>query len=195
MALNCESVIKMDEFTDSSVETLIIKNTKYLYNFAYRLTGSKASAEDLVQELFITLSPENQNIDYVKHPRAWLSTILYRIFVKNWRKDKRSPIVELHRDQHTDESGHINSDPLTSAVTKECGPYNCLEQDYLRKSLLSALETLNKDQKELITLHDAEGYTLPELEEIMGIPLGTLKSRLHRARSKLKNMLRKKELF
>jgi len=193
--LVCESLIKMDNFNESSLEALIIENTKYLYNFAYKLTGSKASAEDLVQELFVTLTPENQDIGHVRHPRAWLSTILYRLFVKNWRKEKRSPIVKIHGDQRTADSEYNESDPIANAAASDLGPYDCLEQDNLRENLLSAIEKLNKDQKELITLHDAEGYTLPELEKILGIPLGTLKSRLHRARSKLENLLKKKELY
>jgi len=184
----------MDNLTDSSIETLIIENTQYLYKFAYKLTGSKASAEDLVQELFVTLSPDIQNIEHVRHPRAWLSTILYRLFVKNWRIEKRSPIVKLQGDQIASESGFGEADSIANAVAPGHGPHEKLEQDDLRKMLLSAIDKLNKDQQELITLHDAEGYTLPELEQILGIPLGTLKSRLHRARSKLEHLLKKKEL-
>jgi len=180
---------------DSGITKLIIENTKYLYNFAYRLTGSKESAEDLVQELFVTLSPDNMNIDHVRQPRAWLATILYRLFVKHWRKDKRSPFVAVTGDFNTRNQDVASFDPVDNAIDLSPGPQDSLQQAQLKDTLTDALDKLSDDHRVLVTLHDAEGYTLPELEEIMGVPLGTLKSRLHRARDKLEKLLRKKELL
>jgi RNA polymerase sigma-70 factor (ECF subfamily) len=74
-------------------------------------------------------------------------------------------------------------------------PEKSMEHSFQSEQIEKALNKLSKDQRAVITLHDIEGYQLTELEVLLEVPLGTLKSRLHRARVKLRENLKKMEPF
>lgn len=159
-----------------------------MYATAVRLSGSPEVAEDLVHDLFVNLRTKDFNMDHVKNPRAWLASILFRLFVDGWRKETRSPIKLFGSKQ--EEGQTIDAFPSQAA-----GPLQQLETTEQTQRLLHAMSRLGEDQRRIIIMHDVEGYTLPELQEMMKLPLGTLKSRLHRAREKLRNLLAQSSLM
>lgn len=167
-----------------SIEELIEKNLSDMFSLAIHLTGSREMAEDLVQDLFVNLSTRGVSVDQVRNPRAWLAQILYRLFVDQWRKEQRSPMTVFSYSE--DETREYWIDTVAD---NSPGPDAHLETDRDQRKLLMAMKFLNEEQRDLIILHDIEGYTLKEIETISGIALGTLKSRLHRGREKLQARL------
>ena len=156
---------------------------EYLYRLAWRFTGSVADAEDLVQDVLLKLFPRTQELLEIERLRPWLARVLYRQFVDSVRKQARSPIVALV----TGADGEDN--PLDALPAMKDGPEERAELGAWRRRILAALDRLNPEQRAVVTMHDVEGYSLEELETILETPLGTLKSRLHRARQRLRALL------
>ena len=150
-----------------------------LYRLACRLTSDPSDAEELVQEVLVKLYPRREELAAIEQVRPWASRVLYRLFVDKWRRRKLEPLneSELGEDRELDpESGQLSP------------------EDYLQLScevddVQAALDRLSVDHRTLLMMHDVEGYTLVELEEILEVPLGTLKSRVHRARARLRRLL------
>jgi RNA polymerase sigma-70 factor (ECF subfamily) len=167
----------------SNFEDLLRPQVEYLYRLAWRFTGSVADAEDLVQDVLLKLYPRTQELLEIERLRPWLTRVLYRQFVDSVRKQARSPIVALV----TGAEGEDN--PLDALPAMKDGPEEHAERSGWRRLILTALEQLNSEQRAVVTMHDVEGYSLEELETILETPLGTLKSRLHRARQRLRVLL------
>lgn len=151
-----------------------------LHRYASRLTGHAADAEDLVQELLLSLYRKDIDLDTLDRPDTWLLKSLYHQFIDFTRKQQRNP----SRPNSADLQDLLETLPDESAHAEYLA-----EQQALQRDLRQALASLNPEQKALVVLHDMEGFTLNELETILDTPLGTLKSRLHRSRQSLRAQL------
>lgn len=144
-----------------------------LRRLAIRLTGNADDAEDLLQDLLLRLQPRMAEVAALDQPRPWLARVLYRLFVDQWRHRRAGP----ERDDEAEPDDQATADDL---------PDEDFERGLTRERLQDALDRLPAFQRELVLLHDVEGYTLNEIGGITGTPTGTLKSRLHRARAALR---------
>lgn len=153
-----------------------------LFRMAYRLTGNQSDSEDLLQDTLLKLCQRPDVLKGLDAPLPWLKKILYHQFVDNYRRNRLKPanFSEVYPE----------GDLAEKQISSEAGPESQERNRQLQMHLLQALETLPHSQKELVILHDIEGMTLNELENILLEPLGTLKSRLHRARKSLRNELK-----
>jgi len=157
-----------------------------LYRSAYRWTGSVDRAEDLVQQLLVRLYPRLAELRELDRLRPWATRVMYRIFVDELRRERASPVQF---------GAEASVDPEMPAGEGEAwldpgpGPAELAEQELTQERLVRAWERLGQEHRVVLSLHDIEDYTLPELAQIMDIPLGTLKSRLHRARARLRELL------
>lgn len=149
---------------------------KDLRRLALRFTGNDDDADDLLQELATRLQGRLDEVAQLEQPRPWLARALYRLFVDQWRRQRARP--------ESDDEADIDAQP-----TPTDAPDEVFERSLTRERLQAALDALPAFQRELVILHDVEGYTLPEISTITGSPLGTLKSRLHRARTSLREYL------
>ena len=156
---------------------------EYLYRLAWRFTGSVADAEDLVQDVLIKLFPRTRELLDIQQLRPWLARVLYRQYIDSVRQRARSPIVELVSDTEGEDN------PLDALPATKDGPEENAERSGQRERILRALDRLNPEQRAVVAMHDVEGYSLEELETMLETPLGTLKSRLHRARQRLRALL------
>lgn len=170
---------------EPAFEHLVRPHLKPLFRLAYRLTRSREDAEDLIQELLLKLYPRRQKLTEVERLRPWLTRILYRLFIDNHRRYLRSPL-HLAVDYAPEMQ---NSDPIDNLAGKGGDPEQDTEQTVLIRHLLNAIDRLSEDHRLVLSLHDVEGYTLEEMEAILDCPIGTLKSRLHRARARLRELL------
>jgi len=161
----------------ASFEALLRPHVEYLHRLAWRFTGSVADAEDLVQDVLLKLYPRSRQLAAVEQLRPWLAKVLYRQYVDSIRRQARSPVAGL--------AGGTEEE-LEALPAEEAGPEQHAERGELRERLLAALQRLNPEQRAVVVMHDIEGYVLEELESILQAPLGTLKSRLHRARQQLR---------
>jgi RNA polymerase sigma-70 factor (ECF subfamily) len=119
--------------------------------------------------------------------------VLYRIFLDGARRRKSGPVV-LADDSELASS--LEQGPALEGVAAEHpGPIAALADDQRRALLQEAWNGLSEEHRSVLLLHDVEGYALPELNIILETPLGTLKSRLHRARKILRDSLLEMEPF
>lgn len=171
----------MLNFFQSSPEkrfsALIRPHLQRLYHQAYRLTNDQDNAEDLVQDLLLRLYEKKIDLKSIDKLANWLLRSLYHQFIDNYRKKSRLPIDERE----------ITSEEIIEGMQGAFdSPQQIHQQTLSSQTLHKAVKQLNPEQQALISLHDIEGYSLPELSEILEQPLGTLKSRLHRARKTLR---------
>ncbi len=162
---------------EPSFEELVAPHMERLYRLAYRYVGNQADAEDLIQDLLIKLVPRVDELRKVEQPFPWLVKVLYRLHIDRFRRSRRNPVEGGH-DDHIDRTAESESGEMSPARIG------------LIRDLQAALDQLTEEQRALIIMHDMESYTLTELEKILDIPVGTLKSRLHRSRAKLRKLLK-----
>ena len=163
---------------------LLREHVPALYRAAYRWTGAVDRAEDLVQELLVRLYPKLDELRGLDRIRPWALRVMYRIFVDQVRRERSSP-VQFGTDPPED-SGDEEGQEL---IDPTAGPAELLEQELTQERVLAAWATLSEEHRVVLSMHDIEDYSLPELAQIMDVPIGTLKSRVHRARAKLKELL------
>lgn len=152
-----------------------------LYGRAYALTGSTQDAEDLTQEVCIRASARLAEIVKHDNPRAWLKQVLYRLFVDLVRRRRRSPLKLV--------AGADYEGSLAAAISPEPGPEQQAEAATAYERLRSAWGRLTGDEQLLLALHGIEGLSFAEIQDVTGLALGTIKSRLHRSRIRLGRLL------
>ena len=162
-------------------DALVRPHVRSLYAFALRLTGGRADAEDLVQDVLVKLYRHRERLAQVEDPRSWMMRVLYREFL-NFRRTTRRWLARRRRAAEAlpDSAEHAPSDAEPDAT---------LDRARLADRLQHALQRLSLDHRVLIGLHVQDGYTLEELTRVLEVPIGTLKSRLHRARAELRDHL------
>ena len=160
---------------------LLQPHLERLYRLAYRLTGTRSDAEDLLQDVLIKLYERRDELTSISDLGPWLGRVLYNRFIDDARKHARKRIVLIDPDSL--ESGAVDRDC-------EAGlPDLAVQQEFSIRQIRTALAALSIEHRTVLLMHDAEGYTLVEIQGITGVELGTLKSRLHRARARLRDLL------
>jgi len=169
-----------DEF-----DALVRPHLQRLYKLAYRFTRQQDDAEDLVQDLLLKLFPRLDEMKEIEKISPWLGRILYRMYIDRYRSQQRSPLQLIDNEEAF---YHDKED-------QQPQPSEQLSSGQATDILQQALNQLNEDQRSLVVLHDVEGYTLQEISDLQDTALGTLKSRLNRARGKLRDILHKQGTF
>ena len=161
-----------------------------LYRLAFRFTGSQSDAEDLLQELLTRLYASPKSLEEVDSLRPWLARSLYNLFIDERRRFARSPLGHLKRPvgEGSDE------DHYPVRANSNAAPDVCAEMTMMRSELGMLVARLPDEQREVVILHDVEGFELQEAADILGIALGTVKSRLFRAHGRLREWLRERNL-
>jgi RNA polymerase sigma-70 factor, ECF subfamily len=158
-----------------------------LYRTALRMTGNPADAEDLVQETYLRAFRSIEQFKPGTNLRAWLFKIQTNSFINEYRKRVRRPrntslddVEEYYLYNHLVESGVQPSPSVT-------------EDEILAQiddaEVFQALDELQENYRQVVLLADVEGFAYREIAEILDIPVGTVMSRLHRARKRLKEQL------
>ena len=158
-----------------------------LYSHALRLTKNPADAEDLVQETYLKGYKAFNSFKDGTNLRAWLFRILTNSFINAYRKKQRS-----FDEQEVEDIEAINT--LSSAdyssnthlgISAEDALFERLTDDEIQ----TAIDSLPGTYKDVVLLADVQGFSYKEIAEILDVPDGTVMSRLHRARAKLKDLL------
>ena len=154
-----------------------------LYNFAYHLTYNEEDANDLVQETYLKAYRFIDKYDIGTNAKAWLFKILKNAFINQYRKKSKQPnrvdyeeIISYHDGEDASYSSYLD-------LREE------MFQTMMGDEVTNAINALPVDFRTVILLCDIEGFTYEEIAKIIDIPIGTVRSRLHRARNMLKKQL------
>ncbi|MFL1456197.1 RNA polymerase sigma factor [Marinobacter sp. GN3S48] len=168
-------------------EKLVQPHLQAMYRFAFRLAGQQQDAEDLVQDVVVKLYPRLDELETVDQLKPWLNRVLYRHFIDQVRRKGRQsdrPLSEVVDAEN-------QSAYLESFASDDAGPEAQLDISRLGPVLDQVMATLAPDQRALIMLHDVDGWRQEDIAEVLDIPLGTVKSRLHRCRAALREKLQR----
>ena len=149
------------------------------YNFALRMTGDEDDADDLVQETFLKAFRFFEKFEKGTNCKAWLFRIMKNSYINDYRKQTKEPDKIDYEDvQNFYEN--IKSDQVEMQHYEQDAFTNLLDDE-----ISSAITDLPEDFRTVIILSDIEGFTYEEIADFVDIPVGTVRSRLHRARKML----------
>lgn len=156
-----------------------------MYNFAFRLTMDEDDANDLVQDTYLKAFRFISSFEQGTNAKAWLFRILKNSFINDYRKRSKEPskvdYQEVETTYNSEEAAEVDHTTDLRIETV---------QDMIGDEVATALNSLPVDFRTVIILCDIEGFTYEEMAKILDIPIGTVRSRLHRARNLLKDKLR-----
>lgn len=153
------------------------------YNFAFRLTLDEDDAKDLVQDTYLKAFRFIESFQKGTNAKAWLFRILKNSFINDYRKKSKQPskvdYQEVEQIYNSEDAEYTKTTDLRVDVL----------QGMIGDEVANALNSLAVDFRTVIILCDIEGFTYEEMAKILDIPIGTVRSRLHRARNILKEKL------
>jgi RNA polymerase sigma-70 factor (ECF subfamily) len=154
-----------------------------MYNFGYRLTLERDDAKDLVQDTYFKAYRFIESFQKGTNAKAWLFRILKNSFINDYRKKTKEPSKVDYQEVET----YYNSDDVHRQITPDLRVDSL--KDMIGDEISNALNSLDVDFRTVIILCDLEGFKYEEMAKILDIPIGTVRSRLHRARQLLKEKL------
>ncbi len=160
-----------------------LPHIRSMYNFGYRLTLNSDDAQDLVQDTYLKAYRFIDSFQEGTNAKAWLFRILKNSFINDYRKKSKEPSKVDYQDVET----YYNSDDVDRQITSDLRVDSL--KDMIGDEISNALNSLDVDFRTVIILCDLEGFKYDEMAKILDIPIGTVRSRLHRARNLLKEKL------
>lgn len=168
---------------------VVLHSQKKVFNIAYRMLGNLEEAKDLAQEVFLSVFESIKDLREEVKYEAWLTQITLNHCRNRWKYIKRRQ--------------YFNCDSLDDPIETEDGtmprafvdpsddPETLYEKKSIQQFIQKGLMQLKEDQRELIVLRDLQGFSYEEMSQSLGLPEGTIKSKLHRARMDLKEILQR----
>lgn len=182
------SEVQRKKYSDSEKNSIFdqefMPHIDSMYNFGYRLTFDEDDAKDLVQDTYLKAYRFINSFEKGTNAKAWLFRILKNSFINDYRKKSKQPAKIDYQEVET----YYNSDDVDYGITTDLRVDAV--KDMLGDEISNALNSLAVDFRTVIILCDLEGFTYEEMAKILDIPIGTVRSRLHRARNLLKEKLR-----
>lgn len=161
-----------ENFTAPSMDELIEQYSVLLYRYSYRLTGNPDEAEDLTQQVFLLVQQRRHQLREPRAIRSWLLTIVRNVFLKSRRhKSKKRSLDEI-------------AEPF---IDDSAGSNLWIDREQLQVALLE----LSEEFRSAVVLFYFDEFSYQEIAEHLGVPIGTVMSRLSRAKSFLKKRLEK----
>ena len=159
-----------------------------LYPAALKMTRNPSDAEDLVQETMIRAYAGMRHYTPGTNARAWLYRIMSNTFINTCRKRKREPVHVLSSEM---DSPFLKAVPDAAGLPEGCAPSAEAEVlgQFANSDFYAALAELPECFRAVVYLADVEGYAYRDIAEMIGVPIGTVMSRLSRARAKLRSRL------
>ncbi len=170
---------------NSAWEGLLRGHSRKIYNLCYRFTGRTPDAEDLTQEIFIKIFQTLRTYDVAQGTfTTWLNRVARNHLVDHYRKTKKDRVTSSLEDGTMD---------LAEKPSPETGPTARVESRERRELLQAGLNQLSPDLREAVILRDLHDLDYQEIAQVLGVPEGTVKSRINRGRLELARVLKRME--
>lgn len=174
-------------------EDLISKYEKKVYNTVLRIIRDKEAAKDISQEVFIKVYKSLKNFDEKSKFSTWLYRIAVNTSIDELRKNKNR-YNNISLDNPDPEHDNTRQVEFEISGSKDTPEEKLIKKEKI-KELYKAINMLQEDQMILILLRDIQGLSYDEISDVTGIKIGTVKSKLNRARNALKELILQSELF
>ncbi len=176
--LTKQEIRKQEDFNEE-----IIPHLDALYNFGLRLTSDPNDAEDLVQDTIVKAYRFFSSYEKGTNAKAWLFRILKNSYINNYRKKSKKP-QEVDYDEVSSFYETIRAERTDTSDLEDK-----MFRDLIDDDLSHALEEIPEDFRTVVLLCDVEDFTYEEIANMLDVPIGTIRSRLHRGRNLLKAQL------
>jgi RNA polymerase sigma-70 factor (ECF subfamily) len=166
-------------------EALLQAHTRRIYNLCYRFTGRPAESEELTQEVFIKVFQTLRTFDATQGSfGTWLSRVARNHLVDHYRRTKKDRMTSSLDDELAtfEEKPSPTVEPVAQVESRE-----------RRELLQRGLERLSPDLREAVVLRDLQDLDYDEIAQVLGVPVGTVKSRINRGRLELARVLKRME--
>ena len=163
----------------NAFETLVLAYEKNVYNIALRMTGNSEDASDMTQEAFIKAYNSLQSFRGDSKFSVWLYRIATNVCLDFLRSRSRKPTVSLSVEDNEGEEVQLD------VADESQSPELLLDRQMTRESVRRGLETLTPEYRQILLLREIQGLSYDEISQALGLEVGTVKSRIFRARKKL----------
>ncbi|NBB77440.1 MAG: sigma-70 family RNA polymerase sigma factor [Bacteroidetes bacterium] len=193
--MNGVSISKLNSMTDEDVmeqlqsgvmeafDIIVHRYKDRLHNFLYRYTHNHEDCEDLVQETFLRVYRSRYSYQRIAKLSTWMYTIALNLAKTMYNKKKRMTLISIHADESDPDDREFIIEDENILQDRKLHLKNSVEE------LEKALMKLNDDFREVIVLRDIQQLTYEEISEITGAAMGTVKSRINRARKQLQEYI------
>ncbi len=161
-------------------ERFIRRHQDRILNLAYQFTGNREEARDLAQEIFVRLYQKMSQYQSDRPFMTWFNSLARNLCIDHYRSRKRDRVLV---DKPVEE--FVSLEAQVERTDRR------LQRRERHEFLMRAMETLGEISREAIVLKDLQGHSLEEIAEMLSVPLGTVKSRVHRARIELASAIQK----
>jgi len=153
-----------------------------LHSFVFRFVNDRETAEDIVQETFLRAFRKRKEYRAIANFSTWLFTIAGNLAKSELRRRKRWRFLSVHKDDDSDTGFELPDESYL--------PDRMTESSLIDGQIQSAIQSLPANYRQVILLRDVEGMSYQEIAEIIKSPVGTVKSRVNRARLRLQQKLK-----
>ena len=167
----------------NAFETLVLEYEKNVYNIALRMTGNSEDAADMTQEAFIKAYNSLQSFRGDSKFSVWLYRIVSNVCLDFLRSKNRRPTVSLSVEDADGEDAQLD------VADESQSPELLLDRKLTRESVRRGLDSLPPDYRQILLLREIQGLSYDEIAQALGLEVGTVKSRIFRARKRLCNFL------
>jgi len=173
-------------------KTLVGRYQDRIYNAAFRILGNSHESEEVVQDTFIRVLQNIQTFRNQSTFAAWMFRISHNLCIDMVRTKSRKGMQVMSFDPHA----HTSDDPhavtlnvVSQIADPEPGPSQLVDSKEQQQAVVDSLEKLPESQRIVLVLHDVEGFSYEQIAEIVGANIGTVRSRIHYGRIKLRELL------
>ncbi|MDQ2800704.1 MAG: sigma-70 family RNA polymerase sigma factor [Armatimonadota bacterium] len=170
---------------EAAFNEVVSRYKNKVYNYIYRMTGSSDDAEDLTQEVFIRMYTSIDSFRSQSSLNTWLFRIAGNLCIDRFRRSKNRTAAYSLDDPISDGEGETGREVADHTYE----PQRLLENEEMAEQIQGALAQLPEKLRATLLLHDIEGLPYEEIAQVVGCPLGTVKSRLFNARMQLRQRL------
>ena len=181
MELDSQLVARCLRGESPAWEELVRRHTRRVYNLAYRFTGNRHEAQDLSQEVFLRLYKTLASYRAVHGEfTTWLTSVTRNLLIDHYRRTRRDRLTDS-----LDEEGS----PAEHKVAPQRRPDELASANELSEQVQQALQKVSPELREAVILRDLQGLEYSEIQQVLSVPEGTVKSRINRGRIELARLL------